>query len=70
MYVSLHSLIESKFSPPLTGIAYPILQCAILFSGIWGVFVFKEIIGNNVIITFFGGGAILLTGAVMLAVAQ
>ena len=52
------------------GIAYPLLQCAILFSGIWGVFAFKEIVGKARIATFFCGGAILLSGAIMLAVAQ
>ena len=52
------------------GVAYPLLQCAILFSGIWGVLVFKEITGVTTICIFFMGGAILLTGAAMLAVAQ
>ena len=52
------------------GIAYPILQCAIFVSGVWGVFVFKEIQGTANIYTFFGGGIILISGAIMLAVAQ
>ena len=52
------------------GVAYPLLQCAILFSGFWGVFVFKEITGWQTISIFFVGGAILLGGAAMLAIAQ
>ena len=35
------------------GVVYPLLQCAILFSGFWGVFVFKEITGWQTVSIFF-----------------
>ena len=38
-------------SPPFLlpyGVAYPILQCALVFGGLWGIYVFKEIVGNAV----------------------
>jgi glucose uptake protein GlcU len=38
-------------------------------SGMWGVFIYKEIQGNEVIV-FFSGGVILISGAVCIAVAS
>jgi hypothetical protein len=34
-------------------VANPILQCALFFAGIWGIFVFKELEGKPTIVTFF-----------------
>lgn len=56
-------------SPPYSlpyGIAYPILQCALFFGGLWGIFVFKEIQGNA-IIAFSAGAATLAGGIVLLS---
>lgn len=48
------------------GVAYPMMQCALFISGIWGIFVFKEIKGIQAIAAFFVFGGILLGGAAML----
>lgn len=53
-------------SPPFSlayGLAYPILQCALFFGGLWGIFVFKEIQGNA--IGVFWAGASLLAGGIV-----
>jgi len=47
-------------------IAYPILQCALFVSGLWGVFAFREIKGAAIIV-FFVSGTILVAGALCLA---
>eukprot|EP00591_Stephanopyxis_turris_P002744 CAMPEP_0195522182 /NCGR_PEP_ID=MMETSP0794_2-20130614/20089_1 /TAXON_ID=515487 /ORGANISM="Stephanopyxis turris, Strain CCMP 815" /LENGTH=350 /DNA_ID=CAMNT_0040651873 /DNA_START=15 /DNA_END=1067 /DNA_ORIENTATION=- len=52
------------------GVAYPILQCAILVSGSWGIYLFKEITDRNTIAVFWFGGFILLLGAAGLAISQ
>lgn len=52
------------------GVAYPILQCAIFVSGLWGIFYWKEIKRQSTIAIFFIGGTILIGGAIMLAVGQ
>jgi hypothetical protein len=49
-------------------VAQPLMQCALLVSGILGIFVFKEIQGTNRIVTFFSFAVVLLGGAAMLAV--
>jgi predicted phage tail protein len=46
--------------------AYPIMQCSLFISGIWGVFVFKEIVGWRAILVFFLSGGVLLGGAAQL----
>jgi glucose uptake protein GlcU len=53
---------------PIVGyaIAYPIVQCAILVAGVWGVVVFKEISGNAVKV-FFMSSILVLLGAVFLS---
>lgn len=56
-------------SPPYSlpyGIAYPILQCALFFGGLWGIFVFKEIQGNAVF-AFWAGAVTLAVGIVLLS---
>lgn len=50
------------------GVAYPIMQCALLVSGLWGVLVFKEITGFKAKLLFFSAGGVLLGGAAMLSV--
>lgn len=56
---------------PMIGysIAGPLLQCALFVAGIWGIFVFREIRGPAILV-FFLGGAILLSGAVCLALSK
>jgi len=56
-------------SPPFSlpyGIAYPILQCALFFGGLWGIYVFKEITGRAINV-FWGGAAALAVGIVALS---
>merc|ERR1712166_986763 len=49
-------------------VAQPLMQCALLVSGILGIFVFKEITGVKRIVTFFAFAVVLLGGAGLLAV--
>jgi hypothetical protein len=49
-------------------VAQPLMQCALLVSGMLGIFVFKEITGIKRIVTFFSFAFILLGGAVLLAI--
>lgn len=56
-------------SPPLSlpyGIAYPILQCALFFGGLLGIYVFQEIQGLAVGV-FWVGAAALAAGIVALS---
>eukprot|EP00931_Biecheleriopsis_adriatica_P075338 TRINITY_DN49228_c0_g1_i1.p1 TRINITY_DN49228_c0_g1~~TRINITY_DN49228_c0_g1_i1.p1 ORF type:complete len:427 (+),score=83.37 TRINITY_DN49228_c0_g1_i1:46-1281(+) len=56
-------------SPPFSlpyGIAYPILQCALFFGGLWGIYAFKEIQGSAVG-TFWAGATTLAGGIVLLS---
>jgi glucose uptake protein GlcU len=52
------------------GVAYPILQCAIFVSGMWGVLYLKELQDPAAVRTFFTGGFVLISGAVVLTVAR
>lgn len=47
-------------------VACPFLQCALFFSGFWGICVFKELRGLSIII-FFCSAIVLVFGAVFLA---
>eukprot|EP00038_Savillea_parva_P002608 m.115843 g.115843 ORF g.115843 m.115843 type:complete len:347 (-) comp10894_c1_seq4:137-1177(-) len=49
------------------GVAYPIMQCALFVSGLWGIFYFKEVTGTAAIAGFFGSGVVLIGGAVILS---
>ena len=49
-------------------VADPIMQSALFFGGLWGIFVFEEIKGRAAICAFFFGGALLITGAGLLTV--
>jgi hypothetical protein len=44
------------------------MQCALFISGLWGVFVFKEVQGMKAIAAFFLAGTVLLSGAAVLGV--
>lgn len=48
------------------GIAYPILQCAAFFGGLWGILVFKEVQGKAIGV-FTCGSLVLLVGIVCLS---
>jgi len=55
-------------SPPYSlpyGVAYPILQCALFFGGLWGIYAFKEIVGPSVGV-FWSGATTLALGIVVL----
>jgi glucose uptake protein GlcU len=47
------------------GIAYPINQCGMLFGGLWGIFVFREITGKAVMVFWFGA-IFLVCGVILL----
>lgn len=51
------------------GVAYPILQCALFVAGIWGIVLFDEIKGREIVV-FFSSGLVLIVGAVMVAIAS
>mmetsp|Transcript_36269 Transcript_36269/g.117273 ORF Transcript_36269/g.117273 Transcript_36269/m.117273 type:complete len:411 (-) Transcript_36269:56-1288(-) len=48
------------------GIAYPILQCALLFSGLWGIYFFREVTHGPTIFAFWAGASVLIAGVVLL----
>lgn len=56
----------------ITGIgyatAYPILQCALFFGGLWGIFVFREVTDKQDITVFFLSAVVLFAGAVILSI--
>jgi len=62
--------VASIWAIPRLGysVAYPMMQCALLVSGCWGVFVFREIQHPKTIAILFISGAILLAGAAVLSV--
>lgn len=49
-------------------VAQPILQTALVVSGLLGIFLFKEIRGSLRIALFFAAAAVVLAGAAVLAV--
>lgn len=57
---------------PIIGykVAYPLLQCAILVSALWGIYVFQEITLPSSIFMFWIGSFIVVIGAVLLAVSK
>ena len=57
---SIFGIIGLGFS-----VAYPLMQCALFFAGLWGILVFKESKGVAVAI-FFASGTVLLVGAIVL----
>lgn len=48
------------------GIAYPTFNCAVVFGGLWGIFVFREITGKSVWI-FWSGCLVLIGGLTLLS---
>mmetsp|Transcript_23515 Transcript_23515/g.32984 ORF Transcript_23515/g.32984 Transcript_23515/m.32984 type:complete len:350 (-) Transcript_23515:144-1193(-) len=52
------------------GVAYPIMQCAILVSGMWGIYAFHEITDLTTIVIFWLGGGTLVIGGFLLALSQ
>lgn len=49
-------------------VGFPLTQMAVLVSGLWGLFLFKEMTRWNAISAFFLSGIILIGGAALLAV--
>lgn len=62
--------IASIWAIPRLGysVAYPMMQCALLVSACWGVFVFHEIQRPRTIALLFVAGAVLLGGAAVLSI--
>lgn len=52
------------------GVAYPMMQCAILVSGMWGIYCFQEITDLSTISIFWLSGFILILGGGILTAAQ
>jgi len=48
------------------GLSYPILQCALVVAGLWGIMVFKEVTDRLQVLVFCGGVGLLLVGVVLL----
>jgi len=55
-------------SPLGLTIGFPLTQCALIVSGLWGIFYYKELNGWKTITQFFVGVAVLLPGAVLLGI--
>lgn len=51
-------------------VANPLLQGAVLISGMWGIYVFKEISNPSTIKAFWCGGVVFILGAITLAASQ
>ena len=60
-------LMASLFA--LAQVAYPIMQCALFFSGAWGILLFKELRGRWQAL-YWTSGAVLLTGAALLSASK
>lgn len=50
------------------GISYPILQCGLVVSGVWGIYYFKESQVRSEKVIFWIGAAILMIGVLLLGV--
>lgn len=48
-------------------VSYSLIQCASVVSGMWGIFLFREIKGAAVLV-FFVSTVVVVVGAVLLAV--
>lgn len=60
--------MDAKVGGLSYGVAYPLMQCALFVSGLWGIFFFREVQGRKAIGTFFAAAAVLLGGASILGV--
>jgi len=71
MIWNIGNLLSIVAIPIVTyGVAYPIMQCAILVSGMWGIYAFGEINDRTRIAVFWAGGFLLVLGGLALAVAK
>lgn len=56
---------------PILGyaVAFPLVHCSVFISGLWGIFLFKELQGYPLgAVVFYASGMILLAGAVMISI--
>lgn len=60
--------MDAKVGGLSYGVAYPLMQCALFVSGLWGIFIFREVQGHKAVGTFFAAAAVLLGGASILGV--
>lgn len=60
----------SIFATEYLGIAigWPIVQCQLVVSNLWGIFYYGEITGQKSIMVFLGSALVLLGGVVVLSV--
>jgi len=63
---NLCSIIAINFYQVPFGVAYPILQASLIFGGLLGIFVFRELTDRRAIIAFFASALLVLGGAVIL----
>jgi len=49
------------------GVGYSITQSALIVSGLWGIFWFKEIVGSKYIISWFVGAFVCMVGIILLS---
>ena len=49
-------------------VAVPLMQCALVFSGLWGVCVFGELPDRRAVRVFFGAAVLTLGGATLLSI--
>lgn len=57
--ISVHNLGE--------GVGYSVIQAAMIVSGLWGIFYFKEVVGTPLISKWFASAATTVTGILLLS---
>merc|ERR1719198_2225592 len=65
---NLCSILAMEFADLPYGIAYPILQSALVVAGLIGIFIFREITQPGAILVFFLSAFVVLGGAILLSV--
>lgn len=54
----------------LLQVAYPLMQCGLFVAGAWGILLFRELRGVKWQALYWASGAVLLTGAALLAASK
>eukprot|EP00899_Mesostigma_viride_P017118 jgi/Mesvir1/25407/Mv01441-RA.1 len=49
-------------------VGWPLVQCQLLVSGLWGIFYYEEVTGSRAIALFFLSALVVLAGVVMLSI--
>ena len=66
-YLSSMSAFTAIYLGTALAVTSTILQTALIVSGVWGITLFKELKGAAIPV-FFGGGAVMMGGAGLIAV--